>query len=88
MYSIESYDGKYPFAIYIRGIQDSTNSRLDIESTLNSIGEWVDNQSVYPSLDYLEIDSISWVTNAILVKRFDNGVEDYMITFELLFTVD
>ena len=82
------YDGKYPFAIYLRGIQDSTNSRLDIESTLNSIGEWVDNQSVYPSLDYLEIDSISWVTNAILVKRFDNGVEDYMITFELLFTVD
>ena len=82
------YEGKYPFAIYLRGIQDSTNSRLDIESTLNSIGEWVDNQSIYPSLDYLEIDSISWITNAILVKRFDNGVEDYMITFELLFTVN
>lgn len=79
------YDGVYPFAIYMRQLQDSTNSRLDCSQVLNSIGSYVDELSEYPEIEDGEITDINWLTNATIVKRFANGVEDYMITFELLF---
>ena len=81
-----SYEGYYPFAIYLRDMPDSTNTRLECTDILDKIGAWVDDQEVYPELDDNRIiNSIDMVSNATLVKRFENGVEDYMATFELLF---
>lgn len=81
-----SYEGYYPFAIYLRDMPDSTNTRLECTDILDTIGAWVDEQDDYPELDDNRIiNSINMVSNATLVKRFENGVEDYMATFELLF---
>ena len=81
-----SYEGYYPFAIYLRDMPDSTNTRLECTDILDKIGAWVDEQDDYPELDDNRIiNSINMVSNATLVKRFENGVEDYMATFELLF---
>lgn len=80
------YEGYYPFAIYLRDTPDSTNTRLECTDLLDKIGAWVDKQENYPKLDDNRvINSINMVANATLVKRFENGVEDYMATFELLF---
>lgn len=82
-----SYEGYYPFAVYFRSSPDSTNSRIDCNNTIDSIGEWIDEQdsSSYPDVEDIEINSIQQVTNSTLVKRFANGFEDYMAKFELLF---
>lgn len=81
-----SYEGYYPFAIYFRDMPDSTNTRLECTDILDKIGSWVDEQYDYPELDDNRIiNSINMVSNATLVKRFENGVEDYMATFELIF---
>lgn len=81
-----SYEGIYPFAIYLRDTPDSTNTRLECTDILDTIGSWVDEQDIYPELDDNRIiNSINQVANATLVKRFENGVEDYMATFELIF---
>lgn len=82
------YEGLYPFAIYLRDSPDSTNEMLDCSLTLNSIGEWVQDQDDYPDLEDGEINSIEWLTNANLVQRFEDGIEDWMITFELRFEKD
>lgn len=80
------YEGYYPFALYLRDVPDSTNTRLECTDILDTIGKWVDEQEVYPELENgCIINEINWVANATLVKRFENGVEDYMATFELLF---
>lgn len=84
-----SYEGVYPFAIYLRASPDSTNARLDCTNILDTIGSWVDEQEGYPELDdNRNIVSINQISNATLVKRFENGVEDYMSTFELVFESD
>lgn len=81
-----SYEGYYPFAIYLRDVPDSTNTRLECANVLDTIGEWIDSQTVYPDLGGNRVVSeVNWVANATLVKRFENGVEDYMATFELVF---
>lgn len=81
-----SYEGYYPFAIYLRDTPDSTNTRLECTDILDTIGAWVDEQDTYPELsDNRIIESINQVANATLIKRFENGVEDYMATFELIF---
>lgn len=80
------YEGYYPFAIYLRDVPDSTNTRLHCSHILDTIGSWVDEQKVYPEIaDDILVSEINWVANATLVKRFENGVEDYMATFELIF---
>ena len=80
------YTGYYPFAIYLRDVPDSNNARLDCIDVLDKFGDWIDNQTIYPEIgDNRYIYSISQVSNASLVKRFENGAEDYMATFELLF---
>lgn len=80
------YEGYYPFAIYLRDVPDSTNTRLYCSHILDTIGSWVDEQKVYPEIaDDILVSEINWVANATLVKRFENGVEDYMATFELIF---
>lgn len=81
-----SYEGYYPFAVYLRDVPDSTNARLECADILDTIGAWVDEQDEYPELDNNRIiSSINQVANATLVKRFESGVEDYMATFELIF---
>ena len=81
------YEGFYPFAIYYRNFADSTNSRLESAELLDLIGEWVNDQEIFPDIDNNKyITSISCVTNSVLVKRHEGGIEDYMITFELLFS--
>ena len=81
-----SYEGVYPFAIYLREVPDSNNTRLDCTDILDMIGSWVDEQNEYPDLgNNRSILSIEQVANATLVKRFENGVDDYMATFELTF---
>lgn len=80
------YEGYYPFAIYLRDVPDSTNTRLQCSSILDTIGSWVDEQRVYPDItDDISVSEINWVANATLVKRFESGIEDYMATFELIF---
>lgn len=81
-----SYEGVYPFAIYLRDIPDSNNTRLDCTDILDMIGSWVDGQNEYPDLgDNRSVSTIETITNSTLVKRFENGVDDYMITFELIY---
>lgn len=80
------YEGYYPFALYLRDVPDSTNTRLECTEILDTIGEWVSEQTKYPELNNNRtITEVNWVANATLVKRFENGVEDYMATFELIF---
>ena len=81
-----AYEGIYPFALYYRSSPDSTNKRIQCTELLDAIGSWVDEQSVYPELgDNRVINSISQITTSVLVKRFPNGYEDYMTTFNLVF---
>lgn len=80
------YLGYYPFAIYLRDMPDSTSTRLACNDLLDKIGCWFDEQDEYPDIGVGKyINSINQVTNSTLVKRFPNGVEDYMATFELYF---
>lgn len=81
-----SYRGYYPFAIYYRTSPDSTNTRLSAVDLLDSIADWIDSQDELPVLTGLDyVTEVSSVANAVLNKRYSDGTEDYVATFELYF---
>lgn len=87
------YTGYYPFAIYYRTLPDSTPTRLDASDVVDSIGNWLSTcEELDAPIDYPEIgncrliESIEQVTNATLVNRNEDGIEDYMATFDLLYS--
>lgn len=82
----DSYEGYYPFALYLRDSPDSNNTRIECMDTLDNIAEWIGTQESYPSIgEGKYVYSINQVSNAILTKRFENGFEDYIVTFELIY---
>ena len=89
-----SYIGLWNFAIYMRVSGEDTASRLDALSCLSECAQWLMEKDVsgsyvnLPAIDENRTPQKIEVTNSpSIAVRYDNGVEDYLITMSLEYKV-
>ena len=85
----------YPFYIVYRTSRDSPNTKADIKEFLDSVGRWLERQSVvidgekckltsYPTLtEERKIEEITRITPSYLDKTYENNVQDWVISMSL-----
>ena len=85
----------YPFYIVYRTSRDSPNMKADIKEFLDSVGKWLERQTVvidgekhkltsYPTLtDERKIEEITRITPSYLDKTYENNVQDWVISMSL-----
>lgn len=85
----------YPFYIVYRTSRDSPNMKADIKEFLDSVGKWLERQSVvidgekhrltsYPTLtEERKIEEITRITPSYLDKTYENNVQDWVISMSL-----
>ena len=85
----------YPFYIVYRTSRDSPNMKADIKEFLDSVGKWLERQSVvidgekhkltfYPALtEERKIEEITRITPSYLDKTYENNVQDWVISMSL-----
>ena len=85
----------YPFYIVYRTSRDSPNMKADIKEFLDSVGKWLERQTVvidgekhkltsYPTLtEERKIEEITRITPSYLDKTYENNVQDWVISMSL-----
>lgn len=85
----------YPFFLVYRTSRDSPNTKADIKEFLDSVGKWLERQTVlidgekyklesYPILtEERKIEEITRITPSYMDKSYDNNVQDWVISMSL-----
>ena len=85
----------YPFFLVYRTSINSPNSKADIKEFLDSVGKWMERQTIvidgekhklesYPVLtEERKIEEITRITPSYLDKAYDNNVQDWVISMSL-----
>lgn len=85
-----SYNGEFPFAIYVRAVNLDTKHKLDARKILNSLDEWFSQKN--DKKEFINLPKLSGGNTAIKIEmtstpsiaaRYDNGTDDYQAIFLL-----
>ena len=69
----------YPFYIVYRTSRDSPNMKADIKEFLDSVGKWLERQTVVIDGE----KEITRITPSYLDKTYENNVQDWVISMSL-----
>lgn len=88
----------YPFSVIYRAAPKSEKQRMRIKEFLDLLGKWLEQQPItigestyqleaYPALssDNRVIKSISRMTPAYLNAAYQDGIEDWLISIQLIY---
>lgn len=85
-----SYNGEFPFAVYVRASNLDTKHKLDARKILNSLDEWLSKKN--DKKEFINLPKLSGGNTAIKIEmtstpsiaaRYDNGTDDYQAIFSL-----
>ncbi len=85
-----SYNGVFPFAVYVRTVNTDTKHRLDARKILNSLDEWFSEKN--ENKEFVNLPKLSGGNTALKIEmtstpsiaaRYDNGTDDYQAIFTL-----
>lgn len=82
-----SYSAQYQFGIMYRALPTSSGERLDVETLLNEVGAWAEENP--PELgEGMAVTSVERITPAALVARYEDLTEDYQILMTMKYEVE
>ncbi len=85
-----SYNGEFPFAVYVRASNLDTKHKLDARKILNSLDEWFSAKN--DKKEFINLPKLSGGNTAVKIEmtatpsiaaRYDNGTDDYQAIFTL-----
>lgn len=75
--------GYLPFVLIYRSNPKGDLQKLNKIEYLNTLGEWLSNNSHYPELENIEIETIEQTSVPFKDNADDAGANDYVVTFDL-----
>lgn len=85
-YILGGYEAQYQFAVYRRLYAENNDARIEADEELNMLSAWLEENP--PTLPAgIRFKRLRRDSNAALLGRYDNGVEDHSITFTLFYEV-
>jgi hypothetical protein len=81
------YAAQYQFGVMYRALPTTSGERLDVESLLNELGTWAEENP--PDLgEGITVTDVERTTRAGLVARYEDLTEDYQILMTIKFEVE
>ncbi len=87
-----SYNGEFPFAVYVRAVSSDTKTKIDARRILTSLDEWMSEKN--EKKQYVNLPVLSGGNTAIKIEmtstpsiaaEYDNGTNDYQAIFTLTY---
>lgn len=87
-YITGNYDAQYQFAIIYRVMPSTSGERLTAAESLDTLGRWAEARTDLPVLGTnMTAMLIERNSTASMIRRFDDGSEDYQLLMNLIYEV-